>query len=355
MRMKAGLAAAGLALALPAAAGAQTSEWLAGTYIGAGIGWNMPRDGDVEGTTFSTDVELDDDLAGFLTLGGKLWWFRGEAELGYRSNDVESIGNGTAAAGEYRVRSFMANLLYDFQFGSPWVPYIGAGIGTAWLDPNNTPVGGGLTLYGTDRSLAWQGIAGVTYQINENLGVFADYRYFDTEDFDTRVSNGTRADVEYSAHTLSVGLRYLFTAPKAAPPPAPTPAAVAAPKPAPAPAPAPAPMAQQVPRTYLVFFDWDKADIRPEARRIIETAAANRKTANITRLEVTGHADRSGADSYNERLSMRRAEAVRAELVRLGVPANEIAIFAKGEREPLVQTADGVREPQNRRVEIVLK
>jgi outer membrane protein OmpA-like peptidoglycan-associated protein len=130
---------------------------------------------------------------------------------------------------------------------------------------------------------------------------------------------------------------------------------MAQPQPAPAQAPAAAPAAPAVPRTYLVFFDFDRSDIRPEARRIIETAAANRKTANVTRLEVTGHADRSGPDRYNERLSMRRAEMVRAELVRLGVPENEIAIFAKGEREPLVQTADGVREPQNRRVEIVLK
>src|SRR5690606_35280877 len=124
---------------------------------------------------------------------------------------------------------------------------------------------------------------------------------------------------------------------------------------APAPAAAPAPAPAQVARTYIVFFDWDKADVRPDARRIIETAAANRKQVNVTRIEVTGHADRSGSDRYNERLSMRRAENVRAELIRLGVPENEIAIFAKGEREPLVPTADGVREPQNRRVEIVLK
>jgi outer membrane protein OmpA-like peptidoglycan-associated protein len=192
---------------------------------------------------------------------------------------------------------------------------------------------------------------GVTYQVNENLGIFADYRYFDTEDIQFRSSAGNSFETDYTAHTISVGLRYLFTAPK--PAPAPVPAAQPAPAPAPTAAPAPAPV--QVPRTYLVFFDFDKSDIRPEARRIIETAAANRKTANVTRLEVTGHADRSGADRYNERLSMRRAEALRAELVRLGVPANEIAIFAKGEREPLVQTPDGVREPQNRRVEIVLK
>jgi outer membrane protein OmpA-like peptidoglycan-associated protein len=70
---------------------------------------------------------------------------------------------------------------------------------------------------------------------------------------------------------------------------------------------------------------------------------------------VTGHADRAGPDSYNMALSMRRADAVKAVLVREGVPANQIAVVARGESQPLVPTADGVREPQNRRVEIVLQ
>ena len=74
-----------------------------------------------------------------------------------------------------------------------------------------------------------------------------------------------------------------------------------------------------------------------------------------TRIEVAGHADRSGTPAYNQRLSQRRADAVAAELVRQGIARNEIAVSAYGESRPLVPTADGVREPQNRRVEIVLK
>ena len=70
---------------------------------------------------------------------------------------------------------------------------------------------------------------------------------------------------------------------------------------------------------------------------------------------MAGHADRSGTPQYNQRLSQRRADAVAAELVRQGVSRNEIMVTAFGESRPLVPTADGVREPQNRRVEIVLR
>jgi outer membrane protein OmpA-like peptidoglycan-associated protein len=74
-----------------------------------------------------------------------------------------------------------------------------------------------------------------------------------------------------------------------------------------------------------------------------------------TRIEVAGHADRSGSPQYNMGLSRRRADNVAAELVRQGISRNEIAVTAFGETRPLVPTADGVREPQNRRVEIVLR
>ncbi|MDP6061387.1 MAG: OmpA family protein, partial [Pirellulaceae bacterium] len=117
----------------------------------------------------------------------------------------------------------------------------------------------------------------------------------------------------------------------------------------------PPPPVAEIPRTYIVFFDWDKADIKPEALVILTQAAANAERMPVTRIQATGHADRSGSDQYNMELSRRRAAAVRAELMRLGVPPQEIAILWKGEREPLVITADGVREPQNRRVGINLQ
>jgi len=104
-----------------------------------------------------------------------------------------------------------------------------------------------------------------------------------------------------------------------------------------------------------VFFDWDRADLTDRARQIIAEAAQATTRVQVTRIEVAGHADRSGTPAYNQGLSQRRAQNVAAELVRLGVARQEISTQAFGESRPLVATADGVREPQNRRVEIVVR
>lgn len=118
-------------------------------------------------------------------------------------------------------------------------------------------------------------------------------------------------------------------------------------------APPPAPQAV-APKDFLVFFDWDKSVLTPEARKIIADAVAQAKASNVKSIKVTGFTDRSGSPQWNLGLSVRRAESVRAEMVRLGIPAANIAIEGRGEEDPLVPTADGVREPQNRRASIVL-
>ncbi len=105
--------------------------------------------------------------------------------------------------------------------------------------------------------------------------------------------------------------------------------------------------------SYLVFFDFNKSDLTPQALSIVNQAAANAGPAKVTKLEVTGHTDTVGSDAYNMRLSRRRAESVAAQLEKDGIPSSEIAIYAKGKRDLLVPTADGVKEPQNRRVQIV--
>ncbi len=112
-------------------------------------------------------------------------------------------------------------------------------------------------------------------------------------------------------------------------------------------APAPAP------HSYLVFFDFNKSDLTSQATQIVDTAAKNAGPAKVTQLTVTGHTDTVGSDAYNLRLSRRRAESVAAQLEKDGIPSSEIEIVAKGKRDLLVPTADGVREPQNRRVQIV--
>jgi iron complex outermembrane receptor protein len=112
-----------------------------------------------------------------------------------------------------------------------------------------------------------------------------------------------------------------------------------------------APMA--APGSYLVFFDFNKSDLTRQALQIVDQAASNAGPAKVTRLTVTGHTDTVGSDAYNVRLSRRRAESVAARLEKDGIPLSEIEIVAKGKRDLLVPTADGVKEPQNRRVQIV--
>jgi outer membrane protein OmpA-like peptidoglycan-associated protein len=103
----------------------------------------------------------------------------------------------------------------------------------------------------------------------------------------------------------------------------------------------------------MVFFDFNKSDLTAQAVQIVDQAAKTAAVEKVTELTVTGHTDTVGSDAYNMRLSRRRAESVAAELEKQGVPANEIAIVAKGKRDLLIPTGDGVREPQNRRVHIV--
>jgi outer membrane protein OmpA-like peptidoglycan-associated protein len=275
---------------------------------------------------------------------------RSEVELGYRRNDLNSLSGTVAGSGDASSWRSLINVYYDFKTETPFTPYLGAGIGAARVSLEANPFGASR-LHDSDSAFAYQGIAGVGYRLNDRTEVFADYRYFATTSLDFTTAAGTSVDADYGNHTLMVGLRFGFAPPKPAPKEEPRPAV----QPAPAPAPAAAPAARAVPRNYLVFFDWDKSDLAPEALRTIATAAEDAKKGNAARIRATGHADRSGPEAYNMRLSMRRAVAVKNELVRLGIAEKEIALVAKGETEPLVPTPDGVREPQNRRVEIVFQ
>ena len=107
--------------------------------------------------------------------------------------------------------------------------------------------------------------------------------------------------------------------------------------------------------SFIVYFDFDKSDLTPAAQDTIRKAAAAYNTKGGAQIKASGHTDRAGTEAYNMALSLRRANAVRDMLVRDGVPGTDISVVALGESQPMVPTADGVREAQNRRVEIVLR
>ncbi len=119
--------------------------------------------------------------------------------------------------------------------------------------------------------------------------------------------------------------------------------------------PPPATPAPPPARNFLVFFDFDRSNLTPRALDIVKEAASVAKAGKNARVTCTGHTDTAGPANYNLALSLRRANTVKEALVREGVPADAIAVVGKGKTTLLVQTKDGVREPQNRRVEIVVQ
>jgi hypothetical protein len=102
----------------------------------------------------------------------------------------------------------------------------------------------------------------------------------------------------------------------------------------------------------MVFFDWDRSNLSAQAVETVRQAAQAYKTRGSANIVATGHTDTSGSPQYNMALSLRRANSVKDQLVRDGVPATAISVNGRGEEGLLVQTGDNVREPQNRRVEI---
>jgi outer membrane receptor protein involved in Fe transport/outer membrane protein OmpA-like peptidoglycan-associated protein len=122
-----------------------------------------------------------------------------------------------------------------------------------------------------------------------------------------------------------------------------------------APLPAPPPPGTEPDREFQVFFDFDRSDITDAAAKVIRAAADAAIAGHVVHLTVTGHTDTVGTASYNQGLSERRAKAVRDRLVADGLPGDGIATLGVGKTGLLVPTADGVREPQNRRAVIELR
>jgi outer membrane protein OmpA-like peptidoglycan-associated protein len=245
-------------------------------------------------------------------------------DVGYGQLPLNFSVPGTALNGKAGQLTGLINLSYDFFPTSTFTPYIGAGAGIAFIDSNNSL---GSTQF------AWDALAGVKYNMSNSLAFNLEARYIGTTNPSVYVNNQTFYGQNHNLLVMA-GVTLKFNQPQ-----------VVAPPPAPPPAAAP---------SFMVFFDWDRSNLSQQALNTIRQAAGAYKTKGSARITATGHTDTSGPEAYNMALSLRRANTVKDALVREGVPATAIAVVGRGESQPLVQTGDGVREPQNRRVEIVI-
>ena len=330
-------------LAVPAVAMAQPVN---GLYIGGGLGINYLQKLKATATPSASSGNFNTEL-GPIVVGSVGWGFgnglRAEIEANFRDNGLHS--GSPFGGGHMRTWGVMANALYDFDVGANWIyPYVGVGVGYEAETLTAAHIGTVSADTTTKGGLGVQGIVGAAFPISgaPGLSLTAEYRFMDVLNSPTYAGTaaGTSIKIDNALHhSVLIGVRYAFNAAPPPPPPAPTPAA--------APAPAPA-------RTYLVFFDWDKATLTTRARQIIHEAAVGSTHVQYTQIAVNGYTDTSGSAKYNMGLSIRRADAVAAELVRDGVPKNAISIHGFGETHLLVPTGPNVREPQNRRVEIII-
>ncbi len=351
--------------AAPAQAQIAAPSWQGqtrGAYVGIGGGWShlMPFTDSDSSDGLRLHTRLQESFVGDLAAGYDFGRLRLEAEVAYRRTDVRrtSIDNGgtgfpgltgqSTANGDVAAFAWMVNGTADILPQSRVTPYIGIGIGGALLQFENYAALGTTFVNHSDVEVAYQGIAGVRYQISPSVSMALDYRFFSTTTANVHNTKGGAFNVPYRSHNVILGVAYHFGAPSSPPPPMPAP--IAAPAPPPPASLAPAPSL----RNFVVYFNFDKYDLTPDARRTVQDAAAAFRQSGSARISIDGYTDLAGSALYNLKLSKRRADTVHAYLVQLGVPDGAIAENWHGKENPAVPTPDGTREPRNRRVEIVL-
>jgi len=370
-------------IALVATSGhAQTPYNWAGAHVGlnAGAGWGN-ADTSVGFFSRSTgafvpDAPISPESAHFRTSG-----FIGGAQLGYDATigslllGLEGDFSGSTVNGKRTTSgtdttgpvgftetqkldlNWLATLRAraGYEVFPGWMPYITGGLAFADMKGTSTTTfpTTGVTYNSSTSTVRTGGVvgAGLDYMIMPNLTVGAQYLYTSLDKFGTQsvqtpgggFTKNTTFHPQFNVFRLTVNYRFWAPSP---PPAAPTPVVAAPPAPPPA---AVAPSKQM----FIVFFEFDKSSLTPDGRKVVDAAAAAFKAGKRS-VAIAGYTDLAGTQQYNLALSKRRADTVKAALVRDGVPASAIDEAWHGKENPRVPTADGVREPQNRRVEITM-
>jgi len=335
MNTKALLLGATASIALASSASAAHFR---GWYFGIEGGANWIDDTDVvirtsEGAAAAT-LEFESGWAVLATIGYAFpdHW-RIEGEIGYRNNDT------TADNLEVSEWSFMLNALYDIPLSPALDLTLGAGAGYDHAKAEvDVPAGDD-----SDGNFAYQAIAGLSYAIGKRTDLTLTYRYLVVQEpqFVFTGGGGVTFDVDdVTKHTVTAGLRFDLHADE---------------EPALPPAPPPPPPPPVLPvKSFVIFFGFAKCNITGEAEAVLSEAAAAAKAQGVTSVRIVGHTDSVGSPASNQALSECRANAAKSNLVGKGVPEGAISSTGKGESELIVQTGDGVKEPQNRRATIDL-
>jgi outer membrane protein OmpA-like peptidoglycan-associated protein/opacity protein-like surface antigen len=315
-------------------------------------GWYFGLEGGVvhannSSHAFFTNVDFERGWGGLAEVGYALnGHWRVELEGGYRRNEIDSISYlgapSTSASGDLRNYTAMVNAIWDAPISAKWALSLGAGAGVDHVRFADTFYG--FATSDKDTVFAAQGLAGLTYQMSAHWDLFLNYRYLWADSPSLTLGHCAIGcgfltdDLDVTKHTLTIGFRYGFDSVEA-PPPA---------------APPPAPPPEVKPAHFIIFFGFNKCNITAEADRVLSEAVDAAKSAGSAAVTIVGHTDTSGSTKYNQRLSECRANAAKTNMVGKGVPQGAISASGKGETELMVQTGDGVKEPQNRRATIDL-
>ena len=364
-------------------------------YVGGEFGAMIVEDIDVDVGATSNAITLDHEYGvdGGLFAGYDFGGFRLEAEAAYKKADLEtyyttirlplegtSFPSSRAASGSSTALSFMINGMLDFGDDDGLSGFVGAGVGMAQVKANNYRNFANATpfLDGSDWKRAWQVFAGVRQAVTDNIDVTLKYRFFNADSARLIAFNGAESDLRFRSHSILGGVTLKFRKPKPPVdepycpsgwmmnagqcerdgppvthwecPPDTTPHAT---KPQ---------CVGPVYGPYIVFFDWDQprpetpAELRlsDETKAKLDAVAEKYTRTGQAQLTIEAHTDSSGSDKWNEGLGKRRLDAVRAYLAEKGVPAPPAEPLGEsyGERCQRVETANGVKELQNRRVEL---
>src|SRR5262245_45927812 len=224
--------------------------------------------------------------------------------------------------GTIQQMSYMASGYVDLLPGAIIVPYVGAGAGMAFISDGVGSCGMCSTQF------AYQSTVGVGFNVNDNLRFDIETRYYGTTSpgpyNNNNITTTVRARYKLNQRRDDNQQRRQDDNQQAA----------------------------VLGSKLMVYFDWDRVARSPQGLPTLRRAAGPYKANGNARITTTGHTDTSGPEAYNMALSLRRANVVKDELVRDGVPAQAIVVVGAGESKPLAPTGDGVREVQNRRGEI---